>query len=120
MLSDPLSVTYDGVVKSLARTTTSKETTVYRTATGDVEFSIQHSLTEDGLVRVVAILTRNTPDPTLDPFSGGPSEVPNRCGLVFELNPNKFYSSLEIPLLRTSLLNLVDSALQSRLIQNEM
>lgn len=119
MFTDPLSVTYNGSAKSLARISSDQTGSVYATADGEFLATVKNSPTEDGLVRIEVLFGRNTPDPTPDPFSGGPGSVPNRVGLVYEVNPNRFYSTSEIPLLRTALLSLVDSTFQSRLIAGE-
>jgi hypothetical protein len=89
------------------------------TADGQFTLQIVSYPTEDGLVRRDIILERKTPDPTPDPFNGAPGWVANRFGLSFVTNPNRFETSTEIPLLRTALLALVDSTLQSRLIGDE-
>jgi hypothetical protein len=119
MLTDPLSVTFNSVAKSLVRVSTSADSTVYATTDGEFRMSIRETPAEDGVVRREIILTHNYPDPTPDPFSGGPASVPNRFGLVYEVNSNGFYSSTEIPLLRTALLAFVDSTLQGRLLAGE-
>jgi len=119
MLSDPISVTFDGSAKSLVRVSQGSDSSIYRTSDGEFTLFLSESTFSDGMVRHEVIMEHRYPDPTPDAFSGGPGWQSNRVGLTFEVNPNRFYSSTEIPLLRTALLALVDSTLQGRIIAGE-
>jgi hypothetical protein len=119
MLTDPASVTYNGSAKSLVRISQDIDSTIYATSDGEFWMQIRNSLTRDGLTRREVLLERRAPDPTPDPFSGGPASVSNRFGLIFETNLNRFESSTDIPLLRTALLAYVDSTLQGRILAGE-
>lgn len=119
MLTDPMSVTFNGSAKSLVRISTTALSTVYATSDGEFMMKVTTSPAEGGLVRREILFAHNYPDSTPDPFSGGPASVPNRFGLVYETTADAFFSSTEIPLLRTALLAFVDSTLQSRILAGE-
>lgn len=127
MLSDPLSVTYDGSAKSLPSRgsfdpAAGKLIASRAYATADNEFEVLNSswLMPGAVTRSEIILTRVTPDADNDPFTGNWQRLPNSVGLVFEANSFRYATSVDIPLLRTALLALVDSSLQARLISGEM
>lgn len=119
MLTDPMSVTYNGSAKTLNRVSVTGDSSIYATSDREFLMTIRFSTTADGLVRREILFGRNAPDPTPDPFSGGPASVPNRVGLVFETNPNRFESSTDIPLLRSAIQAFVDTTLQGRIIGGE-
>jgi hypothetical protein len=127
MLSDPLSVTYNGSAKSLpARGSfeprAGKLIASRAYGTADNEFGVVTSswLLPAGVTRSEIILTRVTPDSDSDPFNGNWRELPNSVGLVFEANSFRYATSVDIPLLRTALLSLVDSSFQAKLISGEL
>jgi len=121
MLSDPLSVTYNGSAKSLPRTSMGTNGTVYRTADGDYEVSISKSSKREGSTRVEIKLSKQIPDPTPADVFDDYRPITNAFGLVMEFDTvTRAESSVDIPLLRSAILALVDSTLQSRLIQGEM
>lgn len=120
MLTDPLAVTFDGSAKSLPRVSAGPSGTVYRTADGEFEIKISDfSMPRDGRNGVTIMLTRELPDPTpsdkFDPYRS----VKNSFSLSYVYEDSRPNTSVDIPLLRTALLNLVDTALQNRLIGKE-
>lgn len=118
MLADPMSVTYNSSGKSLARVSNGGSQSVYRTADGEFEVSISYSPTKDGLSRYEVLMTRITPDPSPANVFDNYRKIPNRFGLVYEVDPDGFFSS-DVPLLRTALLALVDTTLQGRILAGE-
>lgn len=127
MLSDPLAVTYDGVAKTLPRSTgvTSGVTkrlgvNFYRTADGEFVAKTARSLLANGSFLSSIELGRTTPDADSDPFNGDWSALPNFFGLTYTVNPVRYATSVDIPRLRTALLALVDTSLQARLISGEL
>ena len=126
MLSDPLSITYNSVGKSLPATgsfepAVGRLINSRRYATSDSQFEVFTSSWINGdVVRTEITLRRTTPDPDSDPFTGNTPALPNSVGLVFEANTLRYATSVDIPLLRTALLALVDSTLQGRLIAGEL
>jgi hypothetical protein len=118
MLSDPLSVTFNGSAKSLARTSVGPAGSVYTTSDGEFNLTVEQSTTDRGLVRREITLEHKNPDPSLDIFSDDQPWVPNRFGLVYETDERLSTSSTEIPLLRTALLAFVDASLQTRILGN--
>jgi hypothetical protein len=126
MFSDPLSVTYNSVAKSLARTTGTRSGVskqlghnVYGTADGEFQvFVTQSSLANQG-VRSEILLSRTSLDAD-GPFAGNFDLYPNRVGLVYEVNSLRVATAVDVPLLRSALLSLVDSTFQSRLIAGEL
>lgn len=126
MFSDPLAVTYNSVAKSLPRASAprvgvSKQTGAGSYATSDGEFSVFTTLSLLGSqgFRSEILLGRTAPD-TDGPFIGNYQLYPNRVGLVYEYNSLRIATAVDIPLLRTALLSLVDSTFQSRLIAGEL
>lgn len=128
MLSDPLSVTYNGSAKSLPRTGGSTRgvkkvlaNSVYNTADGEFTVRTVHSLMGDGGHRMEITLSRRVPDPDSDPLTGATSSVwTNSVGLVYEFNDSHYQTNTDIPLLQTALLSLVDSTLRGRLLGGEI
>lgn len=125
MLSDPLSVTFDGSAKSLPRAAgiTSgvkkvKAQTTYVTSDAEFQVTVTQSELGNGGTRAEVLLSRVTPDPD-GPFVGSYARYPNSVGLVFEVNSLKYNANVDIPKLRTALLSLVDTTLQGRLIGGE-
>lgn len=120
--TDPLSVTYDGSAKSLPRVSVKDSSSVYRTADGEFSISIERSPLSgvEGGERVSLIMSRTVPDPT--PLDGNPNrQIINSFGLTIGFDaPSREQASVDVPLLRTAVLALVDSTFQSRLIQGEL
>lgn len=126
MLSDPLVVTYNSAVKNLPRSSASPAEERRLLArmtyvTPDREFSVKTERYAEGrsAVRSELVLTRVAPDPD-GPFVGSYRELPNSFGIVLVSNINGYNTSVDIPLLRSAVLSLVDPALQSRLIGGEV
>lgn len=120
MLTDPQSVTYNGSAKSLVRKSVANGTSVYGTTDSEFEMSISRSETEDGLIRIEIKLERVTPDPTPSDVFDDYRRIPNRFGFVYEIDPNGFFSAVDIPLLRAALIAHVDTTLQGRLLGGEL
>jgi hypothetical protein len=126
MLSDPLSVTYDGSGMSLPRTGGTATgfarrlmSSRYATSDGEFYVNVDSFLMTDNAYKVEIQLSRVTPDPD-DPFTGNYRRLPNSFGLTYTVNDLNYATSTDIPLLRTALLALVDTTLQGRLIAREV
>lgn len=123
MFSDPLSVTYNSVAKSLPRQASSDVASVYGTSDGEFTFTVSHTsrISDKGqpIIRREVILSRNVVDSTDPAFTQQRYPV-NSVGLVFETDELRIESSTDIPLLRAALLALVDSTFQGRVIGNEL
>jgi len=121
MLTDPLSVTYNSVAKSLVRITSEPGTTRYRTADGEFEVLIASGISSQGTnaERRTISLSRRIPDPTPSDVFDDFREIRNVFSLSYEFDSTRAESSVDIPLLRTALLAFVDSAMQGRLIAGE-
>lgn len=122
MLSDPLSITYNSVAKSLPRVSSSKtagvSSSVYRTADGEFELTVDQTARNGG-VYVDVMFTRTTPDPS--PGAGHIwNQLPNGFGVSYFVNDTSYASAVDIPLLRTALLSFVDSTIQGRLLGGEV
>lgn len=129
MLSDPLSITYNSVAKSLPRVSDSPRNvakvlgrSTYATADGEFTVrTVKSQLGGAGGVRVEISLARRVPDPDSDPFTGTTSDRwTNVVGLVYEFDDSHYAASTDIPLLQSALLALVDSTLRGRLIGGEI
>jgi hypothetical protein len=126
MFSDPLSVTYNSVAKSLARSSGSfpgirrqLAQSVYRDAAQEFSLQTGQYLMADGSNRSEIILSRLNPDSDTDPFNAGSTRLPNSVGLVFTRNSFGWNTSTDVPLLQTALTTLVDSTLRGRLLAGE-
>jgi hypothetical protein len=126
MLSDPLSVTYNSVAKSLPRSSGrsagfARKVASSRYSTSDREFDVFIDTYDmpDGSDKVEIQLRRTPQDPD-GPFTNDFSELPNSVGLTFTTNRYRYGTSTDIPLLRAALLAFVDSTLQGRLIGGEL
>lgn len=120
MLSDPLSVTYNSVAKSLPRIGLSASRSRYMTV--DKEFRVEITrapIQRDGIVRVSIELSRQIPDPTPTNVFDDYREVRNLFGLTYSFDTTRAETSVDVPLLRTALLSFVDSTMQGRLISGE-
>jgi len=122
VLSDPLAVTYNGSAKSLPRVSVEKFGATYRTADREFELVILESPVQrngGGLVRSIE-LRRRLPDPTPSDAFDAYREIRNGFAISYRFDPvTRAESSVDIPLLRTALLTLVDSTLQGRIISGE-
>lgn len=125
MFTDPLAITYSGSGKSLARVAgfkpgLARTIATQRYATPDSEFEafVSQATMGGDMIRSELMLGRTAPDPD-SPFAGRWDPWPNRIGLCYEVNSPRYGTAVDIPLLRTALLSLVDTAFQSRLIAGE-
>jgi len=122
VFTDPLSVTYNSVSKSLPRISTSGPKSLYRTADG--EFSVYNQRNTDakaGLTFVSCRLTRVAPDPTPADVFDAYRMIANSVSIGFGFDTaTRANAAVDIPLLRTALLSLVDSTYQGRLIGGEL
>lgn len=127
MLSDPISITYNTVAKSLARAAGRKIPgtkkalggSVYTTSDGEFQVNTSSSLLADNSVRVEITLTRTTPDSDSDPFNSNWTALPNSFGFVYVVANNRYFSVVDVPLLRAALSSFVTSAVELRLMQGE-
>lgn len=119
MLSDPIVVTYDGVSKSMPRVGMSSGRSHYKTADGELQLFISELRRNDGQTMVNVSLARTAPDPTPSNSFDDYREISNQFGLSFVVDPNRSFTSQDIPLLRAALLALVDTTLQNRIINGE-
>jgi hypothetical protein len=119
LLSDPLSVTYDGTSKSLPRTSTTPNRTVYRTGDAEFEVTVSNSVARDGTQRIDVNLSRTAPDPTPNDAFDAFRKITNSFGISIKFDSTRANLSDDLPKLRTALLAFVDSTLQSRLIGGE-
>jgi len=120
--SNPLSVTYNSVSKSLARQSSSDTASRYGTSDGEFTFTVDTyvRISDKGqriIVREVK-LSRNVVDSTDAAFTQLRYPV-NSVGLIFETDELRTESSVDVPLLRTALLALVDSTFQGRILGDE-
>lgn len=119
MLSEPLSVTYDGTSKSLPRVA-ARNRSVFRTGDGEFEVSISNSpVQRDGSQRVDISLSRKLPDPTPGDAFDAYRTIRNSFGISYVFDTTRAGVTSDIPLLRTALLNFVDATIQSRIIAGE-
>jgi hypothetical protein len=82
--------------------------------------SITNSLPGSTGIQVVSIsLARRLPDPTPSNVFDDYREIKNEFTLSYSFDTIRAETSVDIPRLRTALLNLVDSAFESRLIGGE-
>jgi len=120
MLSDPLAVTYNSTAKSLPRVSARRDRTVYRTADGEFEVTISNSpIQRNGSNGASIMLARRIPDPTPSNVFDDYREIRNAFGISYVFDATRAETSVDVPLLRTALLSLVDTTLQSRLISGE-
>jgi hypothetical protein len=120
ILTEPLSVTYNGSAKSLARTSQSANRTVYKT--GDLEFEMVISdikMPRKGEIGRSITLARYLPDPTPADAFDAYREVRNSFGFSYVFAETRAETSVDIPRLRAALIAYCDSTLQSRIIAGE-
>jgi hypothetical protein len=119
MLSDPLSVTYDGTAKTLPRTSGGPDRSVYRTGDSELELLIEIGKLRNGNAGKFISLSRKLPDPTPSNVFDDYRDVRNTFGVFYGFDVSRANLSVDIPLLRTALLAFVDTALQNRILAGE-
>lgn len=128
MLSDPLSITYNGTGKTLPRAAFEQkgvsrlvQNQSYVTSNGEFAVTTAAYAVGKNDVRVEIILHRILPDSDSNPFNGLNSEgFGNSFGFVLMMNKYRYESATDLPLLRTALSSFVDSTLLGRLIGGEL
>lgn len=120
MLSDPLTITYNGNNKTLARIAAGKGFGRFRTSDGEFEVNISNYTGNGPGSHIVGCrLTRVAPDATpsdaFDPYRN----IRNSVELRFEFDETRFEASTVIPLLRTALTSFLDTTMTNRLIAGE-
>jgi len=127
VLADPLAITYNSVAKSLPRASgripkrpgVVGVSSMYATADGEFVAKTTNLSTKEGLTFATIELCRNVPDTDTDPFNSQDLWLPNSFGLSYVVNPFRFQTSTDIPLLRSALLAFVTSSIELRLINGE-
>jgi len=121
MLTDPLTVTYNGSAKTMPRTSVSSDGSVYRTADGEFEVVILQSprTRSNGPISTSIKLVRRIPDPTPSDAFDAYRNIRNSFGITYGFDLTKAEASVDIPRLRTALLSFVDSTLEGRLMSAE-
>jgi len=119
MLTDPLSVTYDGNTKSLPRVNAGRRGTVYRAADGEFVMRITDLSTRDGAYGTEIKLSRRIPDPTSTNVFDDYRDITNSFGFVIAFDPTRSEASVDLPRLRTALDSFVNSTMLNRLIAGE-
>lgn len=115
-----MSVTYNSVAKSLPRVSAGPSGTVYRTADGEFEVKISDLPKQrDGSMGREISLSRVLPDPTPSNAFDDYRVIRNSFKLSYRFDTSRAEASVDIPLLRTALLALVDTTLQGRIISGE-
>lgn len=121
VLTDPVSVTYDGNAKSLPRVSSGRKGTIYKT--GDDEFTmsiVDLSTTPGGFGGCEIVLARRIPDPTPANVFDDYRWLTNRFGYVISFDPKtRAEASDNLPKLRSALNSFVDSAMLNRLVAGE-
>jgi len=121
MFTDPLSITYNSVAKTLPRISGRSSASVYGTADGEFRVNISESTSPKSGIRFVSFkLSRTLPDPTpadsFDPYR----PIVNSFGLTYGFDDaTRSQASVDHPLLRSAVLSFVDSTIYGRLIQGE-
>jgi len=120
LLTEPLSVTYDGSAKSLPRVSGGSNGTKYRTGDGEFEVSISDGpKRRDGSIERVVSLSRVLPDPTPADVFDNYRFIRNTFSVSYSFDSTRAETSVDIPKLRTALLAWLDSTTQSRIISGE-
>lgn len=120
MLSDPLTITYSGSGKSLARQSFAANASRYASSDGQFVLEVTSYPKKRQEVNQVGIkLTRVAPDPTSSDVFDPYRDVRNSIELRFETDITRFEASTVIPLLRTALDSFVDVAMMNRIIAGE-
>jgi len=119
VLSDPLSISYDGSAKSLVRNSMSGVRSIYRTADRTFEMTISRNTNGVGHEFAVVEFTRFAPDPTgSDPFDPY-RPIGNSFSLGFRRDVSRHEASTVLPLLRSALNSFVDDAMMNRILNGE-
>lgn len=124
MLSDPLNVTYNGSSKSLP-VSSGRWPSIPRVlgkryySTSDGEFVVATRQLVHGNGDKVAEITLSRQFTETDSATVFEGSARNSVTLTFTTNSVGAGTSVDIPLLRTALLSLVDTTLQGRLINGE-
>jgi len=125
MLSDPTTITYNSISKTLPRTSGASLGTprkvaeaLYGTADGEFMLRIAQHAHRNGSRRAEIRLSRMQHE--TDSGTAFDGMYTNAFGLILETNAYSTGASVDIPLLRTSLLAFVDSTLQSRILAGEL
>jgi hypothetical protein len=122
MLTDPLSVTYNGSAKTLPVVTGSTRIDLdrllgsrkYATADGEFTVATRQGVRRDGVLQGEIHLIRKALETDVNTaFSGYFS---NSVGLVYGIDPIRANTSVDIPLIRAALLSLVDSSLEAKIL----
>lgn len=119
MLSEPLTITYDGDPYDLPRVSANSQRTIYRSSDG--MFEVQISEIPDGPngstvgFKLSRISPDETPSDVFDPFR----QIRNSVELRFGYDVSRYEVSTVLGLLRTALLAYVDTSLQARLVGGE-
>jgi len=113
-------VTYNGSSKSLPRTGAGRNGHQYRTADGEFEFTISDSpKSRDGSIGRTVVLSRRLPDPTPGNSFDDYRFIKNSFGILVGFDVTRAETSVDIPLLRTALLNFCDTTMLNRIISGE-
>jgi hypothetical protein len=126
VFSDPTQVTIAGVNNSLARkylgtpqaTAKAVSGATYGSSTGEVEMVIHHDQMISGNRRSTVMLYRHNLDSS--PWDGSVPSLSNGVGLVFEVNSQRYNSTVDLADLRAAVIALVDSAFQARVVGGEI
>lgn len=120
MLTEPISVTYNGSAKSLPRVGGGSNGTTYRTGDGEFEVKISDlPVQRDGSMGRRVSLSRVLPDPTPSDAFDAYRVIRNSFEVTYRFDSSRAEASVDIPLLRTALLAWLDSTLQGRIISGE-
>jgi len=119
VLTDPVSVTYDGSAKTLPRVSAARRGTVYRTADNEFVMTITDLSARDGRYGTEVKLSRNLPDPTSGNVFDDYRKITNSFGFIIAFDPTRAEASDNLPKLRTALDSFVNSTMLNRLISGE-
>jgi hypothetical protein len=121
VLTDPLSITYNGSAKTLPRISLDGQGSIYRSADGEFEISISRFLPPRyGVGGAGVFLARRIPDPTPSNVFDNYRFIYNTVGITYGFDSlTRAEASVDLPRLRTALLSFVDSTLEGRLIAGE-
>lgn len=126
MLSDPLVATYNSVAVNMPRVSLSGRkgpvkqvsSTTYRSATGDMSAYITRHTLAGNITRFEVIFERVQLDDG-NPGNGITEFLPNRYGVVYEVNDLKGNTATDIPLLKSALNAFLNTATESRILAGE-
>jgi hypothetical protein len=94
------------------------DTSLFGSSDGEFQMFMSEAELGGNMRRFEVLLERTQQDPD-GPFTGSYFSLPNRFGFVYEINPFRYNTSTDIPLLRTALNTLVDSTFQGRILGGE-